>query len=350
MRIALVAPLYESVPPKRYGGTERVVHYLAEELVRRGHEVTLYATGDSRTSANLRAVCPAPLRSCADSQDLCAYHVLQQGMVYREAEEYDLIHCHAEFRALPFAGLVRTPTISTNHNRLDTPDCLELTRLYPEANLTSLSYSQRNPIPHANWVGNVYNAVPVEEFAFSPWHGSYLVFLGRMSPEKGPETAIEVAKRVGMPLKIAAKVNGFERDYFEQVLRPKMDHPLVEFLGEVDEAEKQDLLSGAYALLFPIRWPEPFGLVMIEAMACGTPVLAFGCGAVPEILEHDTTGFICADVDEMVARCTDVASLDRRACRRRVLARFSVAAMVDGYEAAYRRTLDLEVPRHSGVA
>jgi len=339
MRIALVPPLYESVPPKLYGGTERVVYYLTEELVRRGHDVTLFASGDSQTSGRLQAVIPEPLRVNPSAQDPCAFHVLQLGMVYGQAEEFDVIHAHVDFRALPFSRFVRTPTISTNHNRLDSPEAIATSQAYPEAHLTSISDSHRGPLHWANWVATVYNGIPVERFKFSPRPGSYLAFLGRMSPEKGPAEAIAVARRVGMPLRIAAKVNGFEREYFDQVLRPLMDHHLVEFLGELGEKDKTDLLSGAYALLFPANWPEPFGLAMVEAMACGTPVLAYPRGAVPEVVADGVTGYLCRDEEEMAARVADLDRVDRRACREHVLARFSVARMVDGYEEAYRRVL-----------
>ena len=340
MQIALVSPLYESVPPRLYGGTERVVHYLSEELVRRGHEVTLYATGDSQTSATLRAVCPRALRLDPPTQDPAAYHVLQLGLAYEQASEFDLIHFHVDFRGLPFTRLVRTPTMSTNHNRLDSPEAIALSRAYPEANLTSLSDSHRSPLHWANWVATVYNGIPVEQFRFSPTRGDYLVFLGRMSPDKGPAEAIEVAKRVGMPLRIAAKVNTFEQDYFDQVLRPLLDDPQIEFVGEAGEREKIELLAGAYALLFPVNWPEPFGLAMVEAMACGTPVLARPSGAVPEIVADGVTGYVCRSLDEMVARCGDVDRIDRLACRQYAEKHFSVERMVDDYERAYRRVLE----------
>lgn len=339
MRIAQVAPLYESVPPKLYGGTERIVHYLTEELVRRGHEVTLYASGDSMTAARLRAVCPEALRLNPPNQDPVAYHVLQLGAVLAEADEYDVIHAHTDFRALPFGNLTSTPVVSTNHNRLDSPEAIALSRAYPNANLTSLSHSHRRPLPWANFVATVHNAVPVERFTFSSRSGQYLAFLGRLSPEKGPAEAIAVAKRAGIPLKIAAKINDWERDYYENVLLPEMEHPHIEYLGELNQQEKIDLLSDAYALLFPVNWPEPFGLAMIEAMACGTPVLAYPHGAVPEVLAEGVTGYLCRSQDEMVDRVADVVDLDRLACRTHVETRFSIGRMVDGYEEAYRRVI-----------
>ena len=350
MRIAQVAPLFESVPPRRYGGTERVVYSLTEELVRRGHEVTLYATGDSQTSARLRPALRQPLRQISGIQDPCAYHGLQLGMVYREAEDFDVIHSHAEFRALPFSLLVQTPTVSTNHNRLDTRDCLAICRAYPEAYLTSISNSQRAPLPWANWVATVYNALSTDLYTYSASEGSYLVFLGRMSPEKGPAEAIEVAKRVGIPLKIAARVTPHDRDYFDEVLRPALDHKLIEFLGEIDERAKVKLLAGAYALLFPVNWPEPFGLVMIEAMACGTPVLAHPIGAVPEVVTDGVTGFHCRDIDEMVARVADVGRLNRQDCRMEVERRFSIKQMTDDYERAYCKVIEAETRRRKLAA
>jgi glycosyltransferase involved in cell wall biosynthesis len=339
MRIAQVAPLYESVPPRLYGGTERIVHYLTEELVRRGHEVTLYASGDSVTRARLRAIYPEALRLNPPTQDPIVYHVMQLGVVLAEAAEYDVIHAHTDFRALPLARFCPTPIISTNHNRLDSPESINLSRAYPDAFLTSLSQSHRRPLPWANFVGTIHNAVPVERFEFSHLSGQYLAFLGRLSPEKGPAEAIAVAKRAGIPLKIAAKINDSEREYYESVLRPQMDHPHIEFLGELNQQEKVRFLADACALLFPVNWPEPFGLAMIESMACGTPVLAFPHGAVPEVMSDGVTGYMCRDEDEMAARCIDVVELDRLACRNHVETNFSIERMADGYEEAYRRAI-----------
>ncbi len=341
MRIAMLAPLYESVPPVGYGGTERVVFHLTEELVRRGHDVTLFASGDSRTSARLVPVCPAALRGCSRLQDPIAYHLLQLGLAYQQARAFDLIHSHCDFRALPFAHLTSTPTLSTNHNSPDSPENRALLRAYPDAPVTALSESHRRQLPGGRCVGVAYNGIPIDDFPFSPTPGDYLVFVGRLSPEKGPLDAIEVAERTAIPLKIAAKINDWERDYVDDVLRPRMRPPLIEFLGELNEDDKRRLLAGAVAALCPLRWPEPFGLVLAEAMATGTPVLAYPAGAAPEIVVDGVTGFLCADVSALCARVNLVSTLDRAACRAHVQTRFSIPAMVDAYERAYERTVNL---------
>ncbi len=340
MRIAMLAPLYESVPPGCYGGTERVVAYLAEELVRRGHQVTLFASGGSRTAANLVEVCPHPLNEGARLVDPLAYHVLQLGLAFERAAEFDLIHSHCDFRALPFVRLTRTPVLTTNHNRLDSPENRALARQYPEAALTALSESQRQLLPHARWLGVCYNGIPVRAFPFSGTPGSYLAFVGRLSPEKGPLAAIEVAERTGIPLRIAAKINDWEQSYFTAEIQPRLRSPLVEYVGELDEPNKRAFLAGALALLFPITWPEPFGMVLIEAMATGTPALAFPIGATTEIVEDGVTGFLCPNAAAMAEKLVEVVRLDRWLCRARVAERFSDEAMTDAYEVVYRRLLD----------
>ncbi len=339
MRIAMVAPLYESVPPVGYGGTERVVSHLTEELVRRGHDVTLFASGDSRTAARLVPVCPTALRGGPRLQDPVAYHVLQLGTVYQRASEFDLVHSHCDFRAFPFARLTSTPTLSTNHNSLDSPENQAMLRAYPDAPVTALSESHRRQLTAGRCVAIAYNGIPVEDFPFSATPGTYLAFVGRLSPEKGPLDAIEVAERTGIPLKVAAKVNDWERDYVEAELLPRMYPPLVEYLGELNESDKRQLLAGAMAVLCPLRWPEPFGLVIAEAMATGTPVLAYPSGAAPELVVDGVTGFLCPDVDALCDRVNRVATLDRTACRQHVQTRFSVQAMTDAYERAYQWTI-----------
>lgn len=339
MRIAMAAPLYESVPPIRYGGTERVVSYLVEEFVQRGHHVTLFASGDSRTSAELVAICPTALRLSRRLDDPIAYHVLQMGMVFNRAREFDLIHSHCDFRALPFARLVTTPTVSTNHNSLDSPENQAMLRAYPDAAVTALSNSHRQQLTGGRCVGIAYNGIPVEDFPFSTGTGDYLAFVGRLSPEKGPLDAIAVAERSGIPLKIAARINDWEKDYVDAVIRPRLRPPLIEFIGELDEASKRHLLCGAMAVLCPLRWPEPFGLVLIEAMATGTPVLTYAAGAAPELVVDRQTGFLCTSVDHMVECLTQIRSIDRATCRRHVANRFSVAAMADAYERAYYAVL-----------
>jgi glycosyltransferase involved in cell wall biosynthesis len=337
MRIAVLAPLYEPVPPPRYGGTERVVSYLVDELVRRGHDVDLFASGDSQTTAHLVPVCDRALNHSPAVTDPVVYHVLQIGMVMSSADRYDVIHSHCDFRALPFTEISRIPILTTNHNRLDAPENVDLSDRYPMAPLTALSRSQRDQLPGARWLGVCYNGIPVETYPFRDKPGSYFAFVGRLSREKGPDVAIEVAERTGVPLKIAGKINVWERDFYEEQIRPRIRGHQVEYVGELDELSKREFLTNALALLFPIGWPEPFGMVVVEAMASGTPVLAFPNGAVPEIIEENVTGYLCADTDSMVARVESVATLDRRRCRDRVGRLFSDQVMTDAYEECYQQ-------------
>jgi glycosyltransferase involved in cell wall biosynthesis len=340
MRIAQVAPLYEPVPPPRYGGTERIVSYLTEELVRRGHDVTLFASGDSRTAARLVAVTERALRLDANSREVLAANFSRElGRVFGTAEKFDVIHCHVDYLAYPFSRLVRTPTLHTLHGRLDLPYLGPVFRDFPDVRLVSISDAQREPLASLklNWAGTVYHGLPVDRFPFVAQPGDYLAFLGRLSPEKQPEVAIEVARRAGVPLRIAAKIDANDREYVDRVVRPLLDDPLVEFIGEVEDDEKAAFLGGARALLFPIDWPEPFGLVMIEAMACGTPVIARPCGSVREIVEDGSTGFVGDTVDDLVEAVKRIDTIDRAACRRHVERRFSVARMVADYETLYRR-------------
>jgi glycosyltransferase involved in cell wall biosynthesis len=336
MRVAIVAPLAEPVPPPLYGGTERVASILTEELVRRGHCVTLFASGDSRTSAELVACSQRGLRLDPRVKDTVASTLLELHEVYRRADDFDLIHSHVDYLVFPFARLSKTPTISTAHGRLDLDEVRHLYQCFPEHCLISISNDQRTPLPDANWIGTVYHGMDLSQFHFRPTPGDYLVFLGRMSPEKRPDRAIAIAREVGMRLVMAAKVDPTERAYFEACIAPMIAaSPCVEFIGEVDEAEKDELLGGAYAYLFPIDWPEPFGLTMVESMATGTPVVAYRAGAVPEVLVNGVTGFVCDSVREMTMAVERVASLDRHACRDHVECRFSQSAMADGYERLY---------------
>lgn len=339
MRIAQVAPLYESVPPQLYGGTERVVSYLTEELVRLGHEVTLFASGDSRTRARLQPMCPRALRLDPRCQDPLAPHVRMLGQAYRQAQRFDIIHCHTDYLGLPLTRTTATPTVITLHGRLDIPDIVPLYQDYPEVGLVSISDAQRRPLPGVNWVATVYHGLPPDLYAFEPRHGSYVLFLGRISPEKRPDSAIRVACRAGVPLRIAAKVDRVDREYFERTVRPLLDHPLVEFLGEVNDEQKQALLRGALALLFPVDWPEPFGLVTIEALACGTPVVARPRGSVPEILRDGVTGFLCETDDEMVDAIRRVNTLDRESCRQEFERRFTAETMAQNYLKVYQQAL-----------
>lgn len=336
MRLAIVAPLAEPVPPPLYGGTERVVSTLTEELVRRGHQVTLFASGDSQTSAELIACSERGLRLDPSVKDTVAWTLLELHEVYRRAGDFDIIHSHVDYLVFPFARLSETPTISTAHGRLDQDEVRRLYEHYPEHRLVSISNDQRFPLPNANWIGTVYHGIDLNRFHFQPTVGDYLVFLGRISPEKRPDRAIEIARDLDMRLIMAAKVDDADRSYYEACISPLIAaSPFVEFIGEVDEATKDELLGGAYAYLFPIDWPEPFGLTMVESMATGTPVVAYRAGAVPEVVVDGVTGFLCDSVREMVMAVKRVGSLDRRACRDHVERKFSQSAMADGYERLY---------------
>ena len=340
MRIAQVAPLYEAVPPKLYGGTERVVSLLTEELVRRGHEVTLFASGDSVTSARLAAVSERALRLDAASRDLLAADTIRQlDLVFGNARDFDIIHCHVDSLAYPFSGLVSTPTLHTVHGRLDLPYLMPIYRQFKHVPLVSISDAQRAPLADigVTWAGTVHHGLPPERFTFSPTPGDYLAFLGRLSPEKQPDVAIEVAKRAGLPLRSAAKIDAADRQYFERVLARLLDHPLIEFVGEIGDADKSAFLGRARALVFPIDWPEPFGLVMLEALACGTPVIARPCGSVPEIVRPGVNGFVASTVAELVDAVRRLDTVNRAECRRDFERRFSVSRMVDGYEMLYRQ-------------
>jgi glycosyltransferase involved in cell wall biosynthesis len=340
MRIAQVAPLYEAVPPTLYGGTERVVSLLTEELVRRGHDVTLFASGDSVTTAHLMAVSKRALRLDGTSRELLAAEIIRQlDLVFGNAGDFDLIHCHVDYLAYPFSGLVTTPTLHTVHGRLDLAYLTPVYRQFTHVPLVSISDAQRVPLAGVGvtWAGTVHHGLAPERFAFSPEPGGDLAFLGRLSPEKQPDVAIEVAKRAGLPLRIAAKVDAADREYFERVVAPLLDDPLIEFIGEIGEGDKAAFLGGARALLFPIDWPEPFGLVMIEALACGTPVVARPCGSVPEVVRPGVSGFIGDTVTDLVDAVKRIDTIDRARCRRDFERRFSVSRMVDGYEALYRR-------------
>ncbi len=341
MKIALVAPLVESVPPALYGGTERVVSALAEELVRRSHDVTLFASGDSRTNAHLVPCARRGLRLDPDVRDYVAYTVIELGQVYRRGGDFDLIHNHVDYFAFPFARLSPTPTVTTAHGRLDLPEVQRVYAHFPEQRLISISDAQRAPLPDANWMATAYNGIDTRNFHFRPEPGDYLVFLGRISPEKRPDRAIEIAREVGMRLLIAAKVDPADQDYFDYAIRPMISGcSLIEFVGEVDEKEKDDLLGGAHAYLFPIDWPEPFGLTMVESMATGTPVIAYRAGSVPEVVADGVTGFICDSFRGMAEAVERVRGLDRGRCRDHVERRFSAAAMTSAYEEAYRLVLE----------
>ena len=339
MKIAQIAPLYESVPPQLYGGTERVVSYLTEELVRQGHQVTLFASGDSVTQARLVAACARSLRLDKQCIDQHAHHIVLLEQVFRQASTFDLMHFHIDYAHFPLSVRQPIPTVTTLHGRLDLPDLIPLYQMFPSMPVVSISDAQRAPLPWANWLGTVYHGLPKDLYTFRETPGTYLAFLGRISPEKGVEQAIAIAQRVGMPLKIAAKVDRADREYFQEVVQPLLKHSLVEYVGEVGGDNKDTFLGEAYALLFPIDWPEPFGLVMIEAMACGTPVIAYPRGSVPEVLEDGVTGWIVEGVEEAVQAVERVPALSRARCRQVFEERFSASRMARDYLRLYKKLL-----------
>jgi glycosyltransferase involved in cell wall biosynthesis len=338
MKIAQVAPLYESVPPKLYGGTERVISYLTDELVRQGNDVTLYASGDSVTKAVLRPICQDSLRLQGELViDPLAHHLRMLEVVAREANEFDIVHFHIDYLHFPITRRENFTSVTTLHGRLDIPDIEGIFREFPEMNLVSISNAQREPLRWANWVGTVYHGLPEQFYKPSYDAGKYLAFLGRISPEKRVDRAIEVAKRVGLPLKIAAKIDAVDRDYFESEIRGLLDDPLVEFIGEIGEDEKSEFIGNAKALMFLIDWPEPFGLVLTEAMACGTPVIAYGMGSVPEVIEDGVTGCIVDSIEAAAKAVERIDNLNRRKVRRAFEERFSVCRMAQDYMEIYRR-------------
>jgi glycosyltransferase involved in cell wall biosynthesis len=331
MKIAQVAPLYESVPPKLYGGTERVVWYLTEALIRQGVDVTLFASGDSLTSAELRPMCPTALRLTPDCIDGLAHHLLMLERAVSASNEFDLIHFHTDYLHFPLARRMKTPHLTTLHGRLDIADLGPVHYEFRDMPVVSISDAQRAPLPWANWHGTVYHGIPADLYSFQPQPGKYLAFLGRISPEKRADRAIEIARRCGIPLKIAAKIDKVDRNYFEEKIRPLLDDPLVEYIGEIGESDKPPFLSNALALLFPIDWPEPFGLVAIESMACGTPVVAWPHGSVPEIIDPEVTGFVVNSIDEAVAAVGRATTMDRQRCRRVFEQRFTSERMALEY-------------------
>ncbi len=334
MRIAQVSPLIESVPPKRYGGTERIVSYLTEELVRQGHDVALFASGDSETAAELAACSPTALR-LAEVHDTLPYSVIQLEKVRKRARDFDIMHFHTEFVHFPILPGLAAPAVTTMHGRLDLPSYPALFSEFPEAALVSVSDDQRKPLP-ARWIATVPHGLPSDLYTFSrDGAGGYLAFLGRISPEKRLDRAIEIAERAGATLKIAAKVDKVDAAYFEAVIRPLLHKPGIDYIGEISDREKQAFLSGAMALLFPIDWPEPFGIVQIEAMACGTPVIAWRRGSVPEVIDHGVTGFIVDRIEEAVAAVDKVSSLSRKAVRRGFERRFSIERVARDYIRVY---------------
>jgi len=337
MRIAQIAPLMESVPPKLYGGTERIVSHLSEALVQLGHDVTLFASGDSVTSARLVACTETAIRLNPAVQDYIPYYMIMLDKVRRSAHLFDILHFHIDSFQMPLFRGMSSKTVTTLHGRQDLPDLLSLYNAFPEMPLVSISNAQREPIADANFVNTIYHGLPLDLLApnFEP-RGGYVAFLGRISREKRPDRAIAIAAALGLPLKIAAKVDKVDEAYFREEIAPLLNRPGVEYVGEINDRHKRKFLGDALALLFPIDWPEPFGLVMIEAMACGTPVLGFRCGSVPEIIDDRLTGRVVATVDEAIRVLPEVIRLDRRAVRRRFEARFSISRMASQYLDVYR--------------
>jgi glycosyltransferase involved in cell wall biosynthesis len=339
LRIAQVAPLHESVPPRLYGGTERIVSYLTEQLVAEGHEVTLFASGDSSTPARLIPCCSRSLR-LSHCVDPLALHLAMVERVARHAYDFDLLHFHIDYLHFPVSKREHYASVTTLHGRLDLPDIFPIFARCPDLPVVSISDAQRAPLPDLAWQATVPHGVPEDLYRFEPAPGSYLAFLGRVSPEKGLDRAIEIAGRAGYPLRVAAKIDRVDRAYYHERIAPLMRQPHVEYLGEIDERDKQELLGGALALLFPIDWPEPFGMVMVEAMACGTPVIAFPCGSVPEVLDDGVTGFLCEDVAGAVSAVGRIGELSRATCRRVFEQRFTAARMTAEYLAIYRSILE----------
>jgi glycosyltransferase involved in cell wall biosynthesis len=335
MRIAQIAPLTEAVPPPLYGGTERVVSWLTEELVALGHDVTLFASGDSKTSAKLESFWPKALRLDGSIRDQNALHMAMLEHVYRRAHEFDLLHFHLDYYPFSLFSRQQTPFVTTLHGRLDLPEHQPLFASFSRVPVVSISKSQQSPVAHANFIATVHHGLPTNRFRPQPATPSYLAFLGRISPEKRADIAIAIARRCGLPLKIAAKVDRADEDYFRDDIQPLLATPGVDFIGEINDAQKQDFLSGAVALLVPIDWPEPFGIVMIEAMACGCPVIAFNRGAVPEIVEDGVTGFIVEDEIGAAEAVRKVGKLSRRTIRRRFEERFTSRRMAEDYLRIY---------------
>ncbi|APA89843.1 glycosyltransferase family 4 protein (plasmid) [Paraburkholderia sprentiae WSM5005] len=352
MRIAQIAPLYESVPPFAYGATERVVSYLTEGLVAHGHDVTLYASADSTTAARLVPICPRGLWRDANVWDTQTHHLRQLARVIRDAHHFDIVHFHGEPLHFPCAERLPCRSLTTLHGRLLPHDHGPLFREFARVPVVSISASQRRPVPWANWQGTVHHGLPLGEFEFQPMAGSYLLFLGRMMPEKGPDLAIDIARRSGLPLKIAAKIHAGERDYFREHIDPllRRSSGFTEYLGEVGGLARRQLIANARALLLPIQWDEPFGMVIIEALACGTPVIAFRRGAVPELLEDGVSGLIVDNVDEAVRAVGRVGGIERGACRRAFERRFTAARMTDDYLTIYDTLLAREANGDPGAS
>lgn len=336
MRIAQIAPLQLAVPPRNYGGTERCIYNITEALVAQGHDVTLFATGDSKTGAHLVAMRDEAIRFNT-KVDATALHVAMLHEIYQQAQQFDVIHSHLDYLTLPFAAASRTPTILTMHGRLDAPETIKVLRQFKDGNYVAISNSQRSQIPDLNWIATIHHAVDLNRFPMHEEPGSYLAFVGRITPDKGPDRAIRIAQQAGIPLKIAAKVNPSDRKYFEDVIKPMLDDPLIEFIGPVNEKRKCEVMGNAMALLMPIDWPEPFGMVFIESLACGTPVLTRPCGSVPELLIDGVTGYVRESDEELVAAIRELPKISRAACREHVRQKFDIREMALKYVDAYSK-------------
>ncbi|NYE26384.1 glycosyltransferase family 4 protein [Pigmentiphaga litoralis] len=345
MRIAQVATLYETVPPQAYGGIERVVSYLTEELVRQGHDVTLFACGGSRTHAKLIECCPCAVRLVEDTADPQAFHFAMLEDVVRQSGNFDLAHFHVDYQHFPFSRRLDCAHLTTLHWRLDIPGLPLLYRAFADVPVVSISEAQRTPLPWLNWQGTVHHGLPTDLLTAGDASGGYLAFLGRIAPSKRPDLAIEIARRANVPLHIGAKIDNGDLHYFERDIRHLFNDPIVHYRGELNEVQKHTFLGAARALIFPIDWPEPFGLVMAEALACGTPVIAFRRGSVPEVIEHGVTGFIVDTVDEAVDAVRRLPEIDRRACRAAFEARFTAPRMVADYLPIYDRLCKASRPR-----
>lgn len=339
MRVAQVPPLYESVPPKFYGGTERVVSYLTDELKNLGHEVVLFGTSDSITKADLFPVCEKAIRLNKDCKDPLAWHIYQLQLVHEHAGEFDIIHFHNDYLHFPISKTAGYCHITTLHGRLDIPDLKPIYQKFYDIPVVSVSNSQRIPAPHANWLATIYHGLPKDLYRQGKGEGGYLAFLGRISPEKRPDRAVEIAQKAGIPLKIAAKVDPVDERYYEKVIQPMLDHPLIEFIGEIGEEKKEEFLGNALALLFPIDWPEPFGMVLIEAMATGTPVIAYRGGSVAEIISPGETGFIVDSIEEAISAVEQLHTINRTTCRKTFEETFTATIMAENYVLNYEKLI-----------
>jgi glycosyltransferase involved in cell wall biosynthesis len=348
MHIALVSPLFEQVPPQLYGGTERIVDYLARGLIQKGVDVTVFASGDSQVPARLISPIDQALRlSSKEIRDFLPYHFKLLSQVAERASEFDVIHNHHDYWMLPLAQMTSTPLVTTTHGRLDLDDLPAAYLSFGDSAFIAISESQRRQFTQLPWMATIPHGIPVEQYRFSEEPGSYLAFLGRIDPSKGPDRAVEIAQRSGIPLKIAAKIEkGLSQEYFDYAIKPHVDGRWVEYIGEISEAEKSEFLGNALALCFPIDWPEPFGLVMVEALACGTPVLARPCGSVPEILVDGLTGFIDPGVSVLAQKVRDLGSIDRKSCRRWVENNFSLSRMTEDYVRVYRQLIESREDGH----